>query len=75
MRDYVEPRESFLQLMRETIASGDSFNAEAMLSFYARETGARERENHRIEDGNRLIYESFDERSIVDRRVNEGEQI
>lgn len=75
MRDYVEPRAPLLQLMSETFRSGDTSNAEAIASFYSRQTGARERENHRIEDGNRLVYESFDERNLVDRRVNEGEGI
>lgn len=51
---------------------GDTSSAAAIAAFYTRSPTPRERQNHRIEDGTRLVYESFDENNIVDRRVNEG---
>lgn len=71
-RNFVEPRVPVLQLIRETLEAGDSTDAAALASFYSRQTTPRERESHRIEDSTRLVYESFDENNIVDRRVNEG---
>lgn len=75
MRNFTEPRAPLLRAITGRIGEGDIVSGGAIAAFYSRRATARERENHRIEDGHRLVYERFDESNILDRRVNEGKTL
>lgn len=68
LRTFTVSRLPAVQHITRRAEMGDTSSAAGMASFYARSPTPRERENHHIEDGTRLVYEN----NIVDRRVNEG---
>lgn len=73
-RNFSEPRPAVLSVIAER-NEVDSSVGSAIVRFYTRRSTPQEREGHRIEDGNRLVYERFDETDLLDRRVNEGKKI
>lgn len=72
VRNFSEPRNAILRSITSRNGEGDVAGGSAFARFYTRRATPQERESHRIEDRNRLVYERFDETDITDRRVNEG---
>ena len=67
LNQYTEPR----QAVEAAIMSTERSRAGTLHNFYTSRARRSESSFHNLEDGNRLVWNRFDETNPLDRRVNE----